>query len=742
MQEKSQVRYKLIVERKWVSPNSITSKRCFARKLSSSGIFPATPLAFQSATPPCDSSDDEIDWSPEIDPSGFRSWIVSHSVLFDCLTSTMKCEYIEEDKKMSELLPLGIAVSTLEPLSLPFIKEEIKSLRTAKDYQSQKRLSRLSYKILKTWVYQVYPECNPPRLRKEPDVKHQLKAHLFTHGEHKPHKCDICGKCFKREGTLKIHLLVHSEHTPHKCDVCGKCFKHKSTLKTHFITHGEQRPHKCVVCCKSSKTKNNLRTHFLTHVKKRPHKCNVCCQHFKMRGYLKTHIITHCEHRQHKCDVCGMYFKMKDNLKAHLLAHSEQRPHKCEVCGKCFKRKGDIKVHLLTHDEQRPHKCDVCGKCFKMKYILKNHLLVHGEIRPHKCEICGQRFKMKGNIKSHIITHVGHRQYKCVVCGNCFNMKCDLKTHLLVHDEEKPHKCDVCGKSFKKKDTLKTHLITHAEQRPHQCYICGKCFKLKCILKKHLLNHLRLEVYVGDGTDKEIPDKYNRYNSWRVELNEQGSNLRSSSSKPFSTDNRESVESLFSHWVLRTVVLIRFKQEKVRSTVDVLTAIVDIKQHNLYVSWNASFAKSVSSRNFNEPDCHATQHILERNNEAVVHYIIKPETPSIVPASGVCGELELKEELLNINLKLISLLMVHTQITNVMFVASVSKVRALSKSIYLFIVNTHLTNVMFVASVSKRKALLKLIYLFTVNKDLTNFMFVESCFKLNCILKKHLLSHI
>nr|CAD7266346.1 unnamed protein product [Timema shepardi] len=47
----------------------------------------------------------------------------------------------------------------------------------------------------------------------------------------------------------------------------------------------------------------------------------------------------------------------------------------------------------------------------------------------------------------------------------------------------------------------------------------------------------------------------------------------------------------------------------------------------------------------NETESHATQHILESNNEAVVHYIIKPETPSIVPASGVCGEIELKEEL-------------------------------------------------------------------------------------------------
>nr|CAD7416264.1 unnamed protein product [Timema poppensis] len=39
----------------------------------------------------------------------------------------MKCEYNEEDDERSELLPLGIEMSTLKPSSLPFIKEEIKN---------------------------------------------------------------------------------------------------------------------------------------------------------------------------------------------------------------------------------------------------------------------------------------------------------------------------------------------------------------------------------------------------------------------------------------------------------------------------------------------------------------------------------------------------------------------------------------------------------------------------------------
>nr|CAD7454432.1 unnamed protein product [Timema tahoe] len=63
----------------------------------------------------------------------FVGWRVRKStqgeakLLFECLSSTMKCEYNEEDNERSDLLPLSIAESTLKPSSLPFIKEEIKN---------------------------------------------------------------------------------------------------------------------------------------------------------------------------------------------------------------------------------------------------------------------------------------------------------------------------------------------------------------------------------------------------------------------------------------------------------------------------------------------------------------------------------------------------------------------------------------------------------------------------------------
>nr|CAD7420471.1 unnamed protein product [Timema poppensis] len=68
-------------------------------------------------------------------------------------------------------------------------------------------------------------------------------------------------------------------------------------------------------------------------------------------------------------------------------------------------------------------------------------------------------------------------------------------------------------------------------------------------------------------------------------------------------------------------------------------------------------------------------------------------------------------------LTLISLVIVNTDLTNVMSEASVSNRRAILKLIYLFIINNDQTNVIFISSGSKRRALLILINLFMVSID-------------------------
>ena len=36
----------------------------------------------------------------------------------------------------------------------------------------------------------------------------------------KPHKCEVCGKCFSRKDKLKTHTRCHTGVKPYKCKSC------------------------------------------------------------------------------------------------------------------------------------------------------------------------------------------------------------------------------------------------------------------------------------------------------------------------------------------------------------------------------------------------------------------------------------------------------------------------------------------------------------------------------------------
>ncbi|XP_049424226.1 zinc finger protein 664-like isoform X14 [Epinephelus fuscoguttatus] len=71
------------------------------------------------------------------------------------------------------------------------------------------------------------------RQRASEELQHHQRAHT---GE-KLHRCDQCGKSFKRRYHLNNHQSVHTGEKPYKCDLCGKSFARAGTLKIHYGIH-------------------------------------------------------------------------------------------------------------------------------------------------------------------------------------------------------------------------------------------------------------------------------------------------------------------------------------------------------------------------------------------------------------------------------------------------------------------------------------------------------------------------
>ena len=79
------------------------------------------------------------------------------------------------------------------------------------------------------------------------------------------HKCQICGKIFKRAHNLKIHMNVHAMDPIERvqCAECTSTFSNHSSLNRHLRTvHNCQAPSiKCSYCDKEFQRRDNLMRH-------------------------------------------------------------------------------------------------------------------------------------------------------------------------------------------------------------------------------------------------------------------------------------------------------------------------------------------------------------------------------------------------------------------------------------------------------------------------------------------------
>ena len=337
----------------------------------------------------------------------------------------------------------------------------------------------------------------------------------------KEHKCEYCGKEFRRKDNLTRHVKSHLNLREFPCTECSKAFNAKPDLKNHQKIHAAKRlantqngqndtaggeenidslwKHRCEFCGKLFLRKDNFTRHMQSHLNLREFKCTQCDRAFNSKPELRNHLkIHHAESvastQEGKNGTAGE----EENIKP-------LGKHECELCGKRFTKKNNLTRHVQSHMNLREFKCTLCDKAFNTKPELKYHLKLHEARRTgdtdflnrHMCQHCGKGFSKNNNLTRHVQSHLNLREFQCTECDKRFNTKPELRSHQKIHDAKREgnidwlnrHMCQHCGKVFTKRNTLTRHVNSHLNLREFQCAECGKGFNTKIDLNSHQKIH-------------------------------------------------------------------------------------------------------------------------------------------------------------------------------------------------------------------------------------------------------------
>uniref|UniRef100_A0A8D2DAD0 Zinc finger protein 646 n=1 Tax=Sciurus vulgaris TaxID=55149 RepID=A0A8D2DAD0_SCIVU len=212
--------------------------------------------------------------------------------------------------------------------------------------------------------------------------------------DHRPYKCNECGRAYRHRGSLVNHR--HSHRTgEYQCSLCPRKYPNLMALRNHVRVH-----------CKAARRSADPRTegppsHLKVELPPDP---------VGAEAALHTDQGPLCKHEEEAtdippvangtspqiCSICGMLFEDPDSLEHHVLTHragevekrtettvSPPRAFACRDCGKSYRHSGSLINHRQTH-QTGDFSCGACAKHFHTMSAMKNHLRRHSRRRSRR----------------------------------------------------------------------------------------------------------------------------------------------------------------------------------------------------------------------------------------------------------------------------------------------------------------------------------------------------------------------
>ncbi|XP_052770514.1 uncharacterized protein LOC128210295 [Mya arenaria] len=386
------------------------------------------------------------------------------------------------------------------------------------------------------------------------DSSGTLKKHLnFEHAIHR-YCCGLCREAYSRRSALMKHLSSHSPSV--RCPQCGRGFRYQSDLKDHMNTHMEEKPHLCGTCGLRFASERTLKHHAMFQHSSSDMEvvessvagagnsvlCEMCGEAFSSQHRLRQHRLQHLDSLQlKKCPHClidvrsmnmaghvcpdrikNTHFKRiqapedaddRKRLMDSLIISNDSFPDGfkfgCKLCQKRFRTKKFLlchikRIHLILNQNQEKLYCEKCDKAFIYTQQYRVHMRSHSDCKPFKCRLCNKYFRQRAHVRDHLMSH-SKGIHDCRYCKTKFKCHTSLREHVKKHNLQAVFRCmrKDCNMRFEKFTFFQFHLSKcvnnyYRESKNIQlkCKNCGDCFSTIDSAVDHMKGHTSTAVSV------------------------------------------------------------------------------------------------------------------------------------------------------------------------------------------------------------------------------------------------------